>query len=209
MIRPPGFAGAAFGTKKSGDLRVDVAGRTAVAAELGIPAGWAFVNQVHGARVVEATRAGRLGDGDAIMTEVPGLPIAVATADCAPVVIEAADAVAVVHAGWRGAVAGVLPATLEKMRSKGHTVFRAAIGPAIGPCCYEVGEEVAERFPGFTAKTTWGSISIDIPRYLEAQLAGLEVWRSDECTYTSDRLNSWRRDRTAERQMAVAWLPNG
>lgn len=208
MIRPSGFAGAAFGTSETGDLRVDRRGRQQAADELGVPVDWAFVNQIHSAVVVEATRPGSLGEADAIVTTTANLPIAVATADCVPIVIEAAAAVAVVHAGWRGAVAGVVPATLAFMTARGHWPRRAAIGPAIGACCYEVGAEVIMQFPGFVGETTWGSPSVDIPGYIAAQLAELEVWKSAECTFTSGRLNSWRRDKTKQRQVAVAWLPN-
>lgn len=207
MIRPPGFAGAAFGIAASGDLRSDAERRRRVAADLGISEDWAFVHQVHGATVVEAKDGGRLGDADAIIVRRAGLPIAVATADCVPIVIESAGAAAVVHAGWRGALAGIVPATLAALGAIGHEPRRAAIGPAIGPCCYEVGDEVAERFPGFVAETTWGTRSIDIPAYVAQQLAGLELWRSMECTFTSERLYSWRRDATEQRQVAVAWLP--
>jgi copper oxidase (laccase) domain-containing protein len=98
-------------------------------------------------------------------------------------------------------------AALEYMIDRGHEPQRAAIGPAIGPCCYEVGPEVTARFVGHVAQTTWGTASIDIPGFIEQQLAGLEVWRSGECTYTSERLHSYRRDGTRQRQVAVAWLP--
>lgn len=209
MIRPPGFSGAAFGTAPLGDLRSDRVRRAEVAAALGVTADWAYVHQVHGAHVVWAVRSGHLGDGDAIVTTRPGLPIMVATADCVPVVIEAEGAVAIVHAGWRGAAAGIVPSVLARMTDAGIVPLRAAIGPAIGPCCYEVGEEVAARFGTFVATTTWGSPSVDIPGYLADQLDRLELWRSPECTYTSDRLHSWRRDHTRSRQIAVAWLPNG
>jgi len=208
MILPSGFAGAAFGTIETGDLRLNLSRRKQVADELGISPDWAFVNQIHSAAVVTATGGGNLGEADAIVTAVPGLPIAVATADCVPIIIEAASAVAVVHAGWRGAVAGVVPATLALLKARGHRPRRAAIGPAIGACCYEVGAEVIAQFPGFAAETTWGSPSVDIPGYIAAQLADLEVWRSVECTYTSDALYSWRSDRTKQRQVAVTWLPN-
>lgn len=208
MIRPAGFAGAAFGTRDTGDLRVDARRREFVSADLGIPDGWAFVHQVHSGTVVAATRSGRLGDADAIVTEVADLPIAVATADCVPIIVEATGAVAVIHAGWRGAMAGVLSATLQLLSESGHAPIRAAIGPSIGPCCYEVGDEVADLFGGFVSSTTWGSTSVDLPGFVERELSGLDVWRSDECTFTSDRLHSWRRDRTKQRQVAVAWLPN-
>jgi YfiH family protein len=209
MIRPPGFSGVAFGTALTGDLRSNRRRRVEVAQRLGVTPDWAYVHQVHGAHVVLADRSGHLGDGDAIVTTTPGLPITVATADCAPIVIEAAGAVAVVHAGWRGAAAGIVPAVLDHLVAGGHPPRRAAIGPAIGPCCYEVGEEVATRFAGFTATTTWGSPSIDIPGFVASQLADIELWRSPECTFTSDRLHSWRKDHTKRRQITVAWLPTG
>lgn len=208
MIRPPGFVGAAFGTAALGDLRTDRAERERVAAQLGIPADWAYLNQVHGANVIEAAHPGLLGDGDAIVALVPGIPIMVATADCVPVIVEADGAVAVVHAGWRGAAAGVLPAALGALQAAGRRPLRAAIGPAIGPCCYEVGPEVAAEFLGFVAETSWGTRSVDLPGFLESQLSGVEVWNERECTYTSSRMHSWRRDRTKHRQVAVAWLPD-
>ena len=100
-----------------------------------------------------------------------------------------------------------VPAALQYLNDNHHEPRRAAIGPAIGPCCYEVGPEVAAELPGHSSLTTWGTPSVDIPGYVHEQLAGLEVWRSDECTYTSERLHSWRRDGTKQRQVAVAWLP--
>ncbi|MEA2001101.1 MAG: polyphenol oxidase family protein [Actinomycetota bacterium] len=208
MIRPPGFAGAAFGTMDTGDLRTDRKRREQVARDLGIPIAWAFVRQIHSSILVEATRSGMLGEADTIMTQQPGLPIAVATADCVPLIIEAENATAIVHAGWRGAAAGSVVVVLEALIAAGHVPRRAAIGPAIGACCYEVGDEVADLFPGYVSRTEWGSTSIDIPGFLESQLEGLLVWKSNECTYTSSRLYSWRRDQTLQRQVAVAWLPN-
>ncbi len=209
MIRPPGFRGAAFGTAREGDGRRDPAARRAISAALGIPTEWASLSQVHGAHVFRAVAPGMLGKGDGAFTTVPGLPLTVATADCVPVILEGSEVAAVVHAGWRGATAGVLLRALEAIAAAGLTVQRAAIGPAIGPCCYEVGDEVAARFPGFTAHTTWGTRSVDLSGYLASQLPDLAVWRSDACTYTTGSLHSWRLDRTRQRQVAVAWLPSG
>ena len=207
MIRPPGFRGAAFGEANEGDLRVDEGRRRIVAAELGVPPEWAFVSQIHGTTVVHATTSGRLGEADAIYTTRQALPVAVATADCVPVILEGKDFVAVVHAGWRGASSGVLQATLATLAGEGLYAERAAIGPAIGSCCYEVGDDVAERFEGSVSKTTWGTTSIDIGGHLKSVLDPLPVWRSERCTYTDDHLNSYRRNRTRLRQVAVAWLP--
>ena len=190
-----------------GDLRIDVSRRREVAAKMGVPPEWAFVSQVHGTTVLRATSPGRLGEADAIYTTRDALPVAIATADCVPVILEGKGLAAVVHAGWRGASSGVMQATVATLAQEGLVAERAAIGPGIGPCCYEVGEDVAERFEGFTSKTTWGTTSIDIGGYLESILDPLPVWRSERCTYTDGELNSYRRNRTKLRQVAVAWLP--
>jgi YfiH family protein len=208
MIRPEGFRGAAFGTLSEGDLRFDDEGRRRISRVLGIPVDWAFVTQVHGDRVTLVDTPGLHAEADAMVTTVPGLPLAVATADCVPIVLEGDGVAAVIHAGWRGAAAGVIPATLRALRAHGLDVTRAAIGPAIGPGCYEVGDEVAAHFPDFVTRTTWGTQSIDLPGIVRGALHGLEVWQSGICTYTDRAFASYRRNRTDLRQVAVAWLPN-
>lgn len=207
MIRPPHFKGVVFGTAAWGDLRRNRELRKSVSADLGLPEDWAYLNQVHGAVVRCIDSAGNHGDGDALVTTEEMLPLMVATADCVPVAIEAYGAVALVHAGWRGAIAGVLPAALSALSRLGLDPQRAAIGPAIGPCCYEVGDDVAAQFPGHADQTTWGTTSVDIPGFLASQLAGIETWRSEQCTFTSSAMHSWRRDHNEERQVTVAWLP--
>ena len=208
MIRPEGFRGAAFGTAAAGDGKADAAARAAIARILGISADWAMTHQVHGTTVVAADGPGDLGDADALYTHRPGLPVAVTTADCVPVILEAADAVAVVHAGWRGAAGRVVSAARAALAAAGSPAIRGAVGPAIGPCCYEVGPEVLARFPGGAATTTWGTPSLDLPAVVTGELEGLDVWRSAECTACSDGYHSHRRDGTRERQVAVAWLPS-
>lgn len=204
---PPGFRGAAFGSAAIGDVRTDPAARVAFTEMAPVPDAWAHASQVHGKRVVHVTRPGPQGEADALFIDEPGIAIAVATADCVPVVIEAPGAVAVVHAGWRGAVAGVVEEAVSALRWAGHVPARAAIGPSIGPCCYEVGEDVADRFGGDVTQTSWGTRSVDIAGFLEEQLAGLEIWRSHVCTYEHEGYNSHRRNATRERQVAVGWLP--
>lgn len=208
MIRPPGFGGALFGTAAEGDARADETAR-AVFIAAGAPEEWAFVSQVHGNHVVEATRPGRLGEGDAIVATEPGLAVTVAAADCVPIVVEGTGFAAVIHAGWRGAASGVVRATLGFIARRGLTAERAALGPSIGPCCYEVGEEVLDRFPDNAAKTSWGTPSVDLRAIVTDQLDGIPVWVSDRCTMTDPKLLSYRRDRTPRRQVAVAWLPPG
>jgi len=209
MIRPPGFRGAAFGAAADGDGRFDEAARRCISRSLGLPEEWACVHQVHGRRVWRASRPGLQGDGDALFTTIPGLPLAVGTADCLPVVVEAAGGVGLAHAGWRGAAAGVVAALRDAMEAEGLAPQRAAVGPGIGPCCFTVGPEVAAVLPGFATVARTGAASVDLPAAVAAALEGLEVWRSPECTCCGRGYHSYRRDGTRRRQVAVAWLPAG
>ncbi len=206
MIRPPGFRGAAFGTAADGDGRHDVAARRRISRELGIPDAWAFVHQVHGSRVWAAAGPGLQGDGDALFTTMPGVPLAIGTADCLPVVLEAPGGVGLAHVGWRGAVAGVVPALRAAMAAAGLAPERAAIGPGIGPCCYEVGPEVLGPLAAFRARTRLGRDAVDLAAAAAAGLQGLEVWQSGACTCCGPGFHSYRRDAGRERQVAVAWL---
>ena len=120
----------------------------------------AFLKQVHGASVAHVSHGGHAGQGDALMSAKPGLPVAVFSADCVPVLLYDPEGrrVAAVHAGWRGTVQGVAGAAVDALRNEGGDPehFFAAIGPSIGPCCYEVDKPVIARldaaFPG-----RWGS----------------------------------------------------
>lgn len=208
MIIPEGCGGAVFGTAAEGDARTDAGARLRF-TRAGVPERWAYSTQVHGADVVEADRPGNVGEADAMFTTSPTLAVAVATADCVPVILGGDGFAAIVHAGWRGAAAGVVAAALDRLRDEGHVPVRAAIGPAIGPCCYEVGQEVLSRFPDHGVTTRWGTPGIDLPGIIAEQLAGLETWRSGRCTMTDETLYSFRRNRTAHRQVAVAWPTTG
>jgi YfiH family protein len=206
MIRPAGFLGAAFGSAAEPDGRINEQARREVSSLLGISHEWAIINQVHGSVVIVAEGPGSFGDADAIVTTTAGLPVAVGTADCIPLVLEGRGIVAVAHAGWRGTIAGVVPATLATMERLGRPAQRAALGPAIGRCCYEVGAEVAARFPDHGAQTTWGTPSVDLGATVRAQLGDLAVWDAGVCTACSAGFHSHRRDGTPLRQVALAWL---
>src|SRR5512140_80657 len=109
----------------------------------------ARLEQVHGNRVAVVTAPGVTRATDAAVTRVPGLPLTVRTADCVPVFLAAPAGVAVVHAGWRGTAAEItLAAARELLALTGHrpSDLAAFIGPSIGPCCYDVGPEVAAEF---------------------------------------------------------------
>ena len=103
--------------------------------------------QVHSDRVLRAAPRVRGEQADGLWTDEPGLPILALSADCLPIALARADrgepAVAVLHVGWRGLLAGIVEAGA---RALGDRELAAAIGPGIGPCCYDVGEEVAAPF---------------------------------------------------------------
>ena len=104
----------------------------------------AQTRQVHGARVIEVApgEAGVRGEGDGLVTRVPGAVLGVLTADCVPVLLEGERGIAALHAGWRGLVAGILEAGIAEVAP----VWAAWVGPSIHACCYEVGDEVTSRF---------------------------------------------------------------
>ncbi|MCJ7780321.1 MAG: polyphenol oxidase family protein, partial [Acidimicrobiia bacterium] len=147
------------------------------------------------------------GSADGLITDQPGLPLAIATADCVPIIIEGDRLVAILHAGWRGVAAEIVREGIEAMKARGDTPRRAAIGPSIGPCCYEVGDEVRAAVGDYASRTTVATPSVDLWSAAAAQLSGLDIWRSNICTYTEPGFRSYRRDATTERQVAVAWLP--
>lgn len=204
MIRPDTVPGVLFGSAADGDPRHDLGSRARFRAA-GAGGEWAWVRQVHGAEVLRATAPGVLGEADAAFTTVPGLVLAVATADCYPVALVGRGGVGIAHAGWRGAAAGVVAALRAAMTGSGIEVLAAAVGPGIGPCCFEVGEEVAARFPSAVGRTDDGAPSVDLPAVIREQVAGLRVWEAAACTMGDAGFHSHRRDGTRERQVAVSW----
>lgn len=128
--------------------------RRRVSEALGGPA-LVFANQVHGDTVLkvdaEPQEVWSAGEGDGLMTDQPGLALCAQTADCTPVLLfdPARPAIAAIHAGWRGAVKGILPKALDAMAAAYGTRpadVRAVIGPAISKANYRVGPEVLDQF---------------------------------------------------------------
>lgn len=197
--------GVAFTSPDDGDARGDREVRRRVSARLGIAEEWATVEQVHGAVAVAVDRPGPAGEADALVTAVPGLPLAVFTADCLGVVLHGPGTVGVAHAGWRGLAAGVIESTIDLMRQTGTAPTRAGIGPGIGPCCFEVGDEVAEAFPEAVSVTTWGTRSVDLRAAAARRLRGLDVWIDDRCTACGGGF-SHRASGTSQRMAALGWL---
>jgi polyphenol oxidase len=169
--------------------------------------------QVHSSRVLRAAPAMRGEHADGLWTDEPGMPILAMSADCLPIVLARAGAgkaaVAVLHAGWKGLLAGIVAAGAQALGDDG--TLRAAIGPGIGPCCYEVGEEVAtpfrERFGDDVVRE--GRLDLWTSAERELRTAGIEhIDRFDRCTACEpETFFSQRRDagRTG-RQGVIAYV---
>ncbi len=166
------------------------------------------------AETAEDHRAGgdQLPQADGLVSAEPGLAATVLTADCLPVAIAGDDAVVMVHAGWRGLREGVIAAGVDALRACGcEGRLSAAIGPGAGPCCYEVSDELHERFADHPEHVHRGR-NLDlraIARHQLAQAGVEEIHDIGICTICSDPglLFSHRRDRgVTGRQAGIAWL---
>ncbi len=153
----------------------------------------ATLKQVHSDRWIYADgRPGRLGEGDALITDHPGLWVGVRTADCVPILI--ADpirkAIAAIHAGWRGAAGAIAAKVVRGMQERFGSNPReliAALGPAICASCYEVGPEVARLFRSWDATAGDGPAHLDLTgicrrQLLEAGLREERIAQSGLCT---------------------------
>ena len=180
------------------------AGRARLARALGAHGRLLLLKQVHGCAVQRGPWEGR-PEADASVAEQPGMLLGIETADCLPVLLvdPGRRAVAAAHAGWRGTAAGVARAAVDALRAGGSDPadLRAALGPGIGPCCYEVGEELRAVFPPEVFRDGLrGRPHLDVRAANRRQLeeAGLRpdhIHSLDECTYCHpERYHSYRRD---------------
>jgi YfiH family protein len=169
----------------------------------------ATVRQIHSDRCVDAGgRAGVLAEGDALMGNSPGILLGVKTADCIPLLLvdERLRAVAAVHAGWRGTAQQIGAKAIRFLSARYGTQpqdLHAAIGPAIGKCCFEVGPEVASLF----GQPANGKVKLDLTEALRRQLldSGIpagRIYASGLCTMCGgSEFESYRRDGAAAGRM--------
>ena len=172
--------------RSTADLPASVsANRSRLLIALGLsPNRLATAGQVHGTRVLEATAPGHLPDCDGLITRVPGLALAVTTADCMSLIFTAAGAVAAIHSGWRGAADGMPVAALETLcdiAGCSPSEVEVHFGPSARGCCYEVGEEVATRFPEAALRRPGPKARLDLPT--ATRLALLETGMSPESVH--------------------------
>lgn len=179
--------------------------------------GLATLRQIHSDRVLMAEHGGCIGEGDALITNRPGVTLSIRTADCLPILM--ADpvnrAVAAVHSGWRGTILGIASKTVRAMQE--HFDSRpedlvVVVGPGIGNCCFEVGPEVAGQFSSYfpERRDLSARTKIDLVETLRRQLGrnggtGGQFFASGLCTVCrGDLFHSYRRDREGAGRMVSA-----
>lgn len=176
-------------------------------------AGWPILKlkQVHSGVVADMEDTSAAGDAveaDASITALRGVMLGVQTADCVPILIadRAARAVSAIHAGWRGTVSRIAETAVKQLTDRfglNPENLIAAIGPHIGPCCYEVGEEVAEQVEGSgaivrTPEFPKPHLNLAAANRFQLMLAGIPEQQIDICTLCTkcreDLFHSYRRD---------------
>jgi YfiH family protein len=178
------------------------------------PAGVTTLRQVHSGTLLEAPGPGadRYAEGDALVSNQPGTIIGIRTADCVPILIAdgRTHAVAAIHAGWRGTAAAIAAKAAEELITRYGSRpedLHAAIGPAIGACCYEVGPDVARQFGMWDSRLARAAtpVKIDLAEINERQLAGrgvTDIWQAHQCTFCeSERYFSYRKEKEAVGRM--------
>jgi polyphenol oxidase len=195
-----------FSTRSAGSVKDNVA---PLAAALGLESQRiATARQVHGAElIVHGQDPAEPAEADGHVLKCAGLAALVYTADCLPIALAGSGGVAMLHCGWRGLAAGIVGRGAEAVAAT-----HAVIGPGIGPCCYEVGEEVLEAFaelgPGIAMDRM-----LDLTEVARRLLrnAGIgEIEPADLCTSCEHELFfSHRRDGGAGRQAGMAWISGG
>ncbi|WP_305805734.1 peptidoglycan editing factor PgeF [Stenotrophomonas sp. YIM B06876] len=200
--------------------------RDELIARAHLPSAPHWLRQVHGTGVLRFTAPPQAQgvevepEADAAMTSVPGVVLAILTADCLPVVFAARDGseVAAAHAGWRGLADGMLEATLAAMRAPAAQVI-AWLGPAAGPAHYEIGSDVRDAFlahdPAAAAAfhaTRPGHWRADLyalarQRLQAAGMRAADLHGGTQCTIAeAQKYFSHRRDRRSGRMATVVWM---
>tara|TARA_B110000444_G_scaffold259207_1_gene302241 strand:+ start:1480 stop:2241 length:762 start_codon:yes stop_codon:yes gene_type:complete len=186
---------------------------------------WQWLEQVHGHDVALVNKAGPTLVADAALTTRPNLVCCVQTADCLPLFVAAVDGteVAVIHAGWKGLASGVIESTISRM-STSVSKLAVHLGPAIGPCHFEVGSEVRDCFLAaadssslasameacFVISKNPGKFMADLYAIARLKLLALGIDKisgGDYCTHCDDELFfSYRRDGVTGRMLNAIYI---
>ena len=179
-----------------------------------------YINQVHGAAVVNADQVAVRVDADASWTCNPHVICVVRTADCLPILLadSGGHVVAAVHTGWRGLLAGVIGNAVGTIRPFTRSSLYAWIGPGISAQRYEVDTELRDQFvarnnayaSAFCAKGKKWSCDLLALAHADLETAGVhDVYGGSWCTYSEpERFHSYRRDADKGRMLSMIWLSN-
>src|SRR5699024_8279900 len=202
--RPVAGLNLGFNTPDSTDIVKQ--NRSLLLSELDLDAQWlAYADQVHGSHVRVISEGGTYGATDGLVTSLPGLTLAIQVADCAAVLLwdSTNNVIGALHAGWRGAVAGILSEGIQMMKQQGAELeqMNAFISPCISQAHFEVGPEVAEQFPEpFVERSRYAKPHVDLKGVLGQQIADQGLKRtnievSKACTFADDEhFYSYRRE---------------
>ena len=180
-----------------------------------VDAPWTWLRQVHGADLVSVDRPGHWAgtEADGAITSAADCPLAIMTADCAPVVLVSDAGVAVVHAGWRGLASGIIENAADRLRELGGMPRQSLIGPCINAGVYEFGEQdlsllIDAYGPDVGAETTWGTPSLDVPATVASacRRAGWPVPSEPPPCTSDERWYSHRTRSEPGRQATVVWI---
>ncbi len=182
-----------------------------------IDAPWSYLKQVHGGEIIRIRNSGDCqgAEGDGMISSASGIPMAIQVADCAPIVLICeTPVIGIVHAGWRGLLAGIVQNACTEMGKLGGHPTIAVVGPCIYPKHYEFGsvelKHMTREFgPTVESETLEGTPALDIPETVKIALRRnnvLDTHFIGDCTASSEKHWSHRVGGDKERQAMIAWL---
>jgi YfiH family protein len=212
------YAAFNLGDHVGDDPAVVAANRQLLRGVQMLPSEPIWLKQVHGVRVVDAAADTAGASADGAYTDQREVVIAIMTADCLPIFLcdRRGEAIALLHAGWRGLASGVIDVGVQAMGIKGERLL-AHLGPAIGPSAYEVGDDVHQAFvqrdPGAARAFRdagaghWMADLYELARRRLSALGVTQITGGEHCTFRDERrFFSYRRDGVTGRMASLIWL---
>ena len=162
-----------------------------------------FMDQSHSDIFIEVNKPGKY-KADALITKNKNLPLVVLTADCMPVLISDDEKIGVIHIGWKGLENNIFYKTISGFNLQN---LKVSIGPHAQKCCYEVKEDLESKFSGYCLRVgnkIYLDLSKEIKEFCLENNIGIEV--SNICTIENQKYNSYRRNKTENRQSSFLWI---
>ena len=162
-----------------------------------------FMDQSHSDIFIEVNKPGKY-IADALVTKNKNLPLVVLTADCMPVLISDDEKIGVIHIGWKGLENNIFYKTISSFNLQN---LKVSIGPHAQKCCYEVKEDLESKFSEYCLRVgnkIYLDLSKEIKEFCLENNIGIEV--SNICTIENQKYNSYRRNKTENRQSSFLWI---